>query len=217
MLINDILVICLALLLFGIMIVGIVSGIREILEWLKRRRMAKIGKRGEKEVYKVLKKGLGRKYRILRDVYLGSEKKSTQIDLLVVSRYGIFVIEVKNWTGKIYGTEESLNWQVYNKGYRNEYYNPIRQNNGHLNSLRKVFGGDLVYTPIVVFTEKADITNLKGEVISIDRLVKYIKSFKKKVMSRRERNEVYRKIKKENKRSLKKSHIKYVEKIKKRP
>lgn len=199
------------------MVIGVVSIAKKIEAWFKQRRMVKIGKRGEKEVYKTLKKGLGRKYKILRDVYLGSEKKSTQIDLLVVSRYGIFVIEVKNWSGKIYGTEESLNWQVYNKGYRNEYYNPIRQNNGHLNSLKKAIGGDLVYTPIVVFTGKADISNLRGEVVSVEKLVKFIKSFKKKVMSRRKRNEVYKKIKKENKRSLKRSHKKYVEKLKKRP
>lgn len=205
------------MILLGIMVIGVVSIAKKIEAWFKQRRMVKIGKRGEKEVYKTLKKGLGRKYKILRDVYLGSEKKSTQIDLLVVSRYGIFVIEVKNWSGKIYGTEESLNWQVYNKGYRNEYYNPIRQNNGHLNSLKKAIGGDLVYTPIVVFTGKADISNLRGEVVSVEKLVKFIKSFKKKVMSRRKRNEVYKKIKKENKRSLKRSHKKYVEKLKKRP
>lgn len=217
MLEKDILGICLIMILLGIMVIGVVSIAKKIEAWFKQRRMVKIGKRGEKEVYKTLKKGLGRKYKILRDVYLGSEKKSTQIDLLVVSRYGIFVIEVKNWSGKIYGTEESLNWQVYNKGYRNEYYNPIRQNNGHLNSLKKAIGGDLVYTPIVVFTGKADISNLRGEVVSVEKLVKFIKSFKKKVMSRRKRNEVYKKIKKENKRSLKRSHKKYVEKLKKRP
>lgn len=42
-------------------------------------------------------------YHVLNNVLIQNGEKTTQIDHVVVSPYGIFVIETKNWNGFIYG------------------------------------------------------------------------------------------------------------------
>lgn len=99
------------------------------------------------------------KYRVLNDVTLPTPNGSSQIDHVVVSIYGIFVIETKNYKGWIYGGEHSEYWtqNIYGKKY--QLYNPILQNAGHVNALRRVLKpfGPLTIFPIVAFSSKADI------------------------------------------------------------
>lgn len=52
------------------------------------------------------------KYRIINNLVLENKQgntKTTQIDHLVVSRYGIFSVETKNYKGWIYGSEHGKN------------------------------------------------------------------------------------------------------------
>ena len=44
-------------------------------------------------------------YKIFNDILLATESGTTQIDHIVVSRFGIFVIETKNYRGWITGNE----------------------------------------------------------------------------------------------------------------
>ena len=61
---------------------------------------------GEKSVALFLSKLDPKKYRVFHDLYIPTAKgKTTQIDHLIISRYGIFVIETKNYKGWIYGSE----------------------------------------------------------------------------------------------------------------
>jgi restriction system protein len=57
----------------------------------------------------VLRRLDSRLYRVFHDLYLPRPdgKGTTQIDHVVVSRYGIFVIETKNMTGWIFGDANS--------------------------------------------------------------------------------------------------------------
>jgi hypothetical protein len=84
------------------------------------------GKMGEHLVKKYLKM-LGDNYKIFNDIYLDDHGKSVQIDHVVISQFGIFCIETKNYKGKIYG-------------HSYEFYNPIKQNLSHLNALNKTLG-----------------------------------------------------------------------------
>ncbi len=80
-----------------VLIIGIVWLIRS--SWFK-------GLIGEFKVNLALKLGLsGEKYLLLKNVTLPTEDGSTQIDHIVVSQFGVFVIETKNYTGWIFGTE----------------------------------------------------------------------------------------------------------------
>ena len=80
-----------------------------VLIYLAFNRKKITGKLGEKIVGLNLKK-LPDEYRIFNDVYIQENGFSTQIDHLVISPYGIFVIETKNYKGDIYGVSCKSPW-----------------------------------------------------------------------------------------------------------
>ena len=69
-----------------------------------------IGKFGEKRVARKLD-WLSKEYITLNDILLPTNYGTTQIDHIVVSPYGIFVIETKNYKGWIFGHENSEEWK----------------------------------------------------------------------------------------------------------
>ncbi len=68
------------------------------------------GKAGEKTVSRKLSRLPKDKYKVLNDIMLATPKGTTQIDHIVVSICGVFVVETKNYQGWIYGGEESEYW-----------------------------------------------------------------------------------------------------------
>ena len=88
------------------------------------------GKAGEKEVIRKLKKLDPTKYTVLNDLFFKNGDKTAQIDHVIISNYGIFVIETKNYNGKIYGSENKEYWNVYLRKFHTKFYNPIKQNKG---------------------------------------------------------------------------------------
>lgn len=90
---------------------------------------------------------------VLNDVYLPSGNQSTQIDHIYISEKGIFIIETKNYVGRIYGNESSKYWtQVLSYGsVKNKMYNPLKQNETHLNAVRRILGVEYTFIPLVVF------------------------------------------------------------------
>ena len=49
-------------------------------------------------------------YHLIPDVMLPTSDGTTQIDHVIVSHYGIFVLETKNYKGWIYGNENDPQW-----------------------------------------------------------------------------------------------------------
>ena len=93
------------------------------------------GKRGEKAVKKSLDNLPEDQYQILNNILLDSDNGTSQIDHIVISVYGIFVIETKNYTGVIYGSEHSSKWTQYINGNKYSFQNPIHQNYGHIKTV----------------------------------------------------------------------------------
>ena len=126
-----------------------------------------IGKAGEKRVARKLD-WLPKEYIILNDIMLPTQYGTTQIDHIVVSPYGIFVIETKNYKGWIFGHENSEEWKqsLWGKkkfwGWSSEQHkfrNPIRQNQAHTRAIKRITSevGEFQIIPIVVFSDKADL------------------------------------------------------------
>ena len=67
------------------------------------------GKRGEAYIHNVLMQ-LSDEYTIIDDVILLTEHGTTQIDHVVVSKYGIIAIDTKNYRGEIYGDDNRKEW-----------------------------------------------------------------------------------------------------------
>lgn len=72
-----------------------------------------------------LKKLPKNKYVVLNDIMIKDEKGSHQIDHLVISGFGIFVIEMKNYYGLIKGKEYDNKWCQYLGKNKSYFINPI--------------------------------------------------------------------------------------------
>ena len=62
----------------------------------------------------------------------------SQIDLVLATKQGIIVFEVKDYKGWIFGSGNHNNWtQVLAYGKRKyRFYNPVKQNKNHINNLK---------------------------------------------------------------------------------
>ena len=70
---------------------------------------------------------------------------STQIDHVIVSKYGIFVIETKNYKGWIFGNEKQKQWTQVIMGRKYKFQNPLRQNYLHIKTLAELLELEMSY------------------------------------------------------------------------
>ncbi|WP_174732184.1 nuclease-related domain-containing protein [Mesobacillus harenae] len=110
--------------------------------WVLNRSNGKIkGPFGEKHVAKILTNLDSDEYTILNDLYLPKENgETTQIDHIVLSSKGLFVIETKNYNGVITGAEQKEFWKQTNQNRNDQIYNPIWENAGHIKALQACLG-----------------------------------------------------------------------------
>lgn len=124
-------------------------------------------------------------YIILNNIMLSGENGTTQIDHLVVSQYGIFVIEMKNYYGLVLGNEYSDKWIQYIGKSKRQFQNPIRQNYGHTEALKNILNlNDNYFIPIVCFSNqtKLNVKVYKSLVVQLEDLVSLIKEYKSTVI-----------------------------------
>ncbi|MBO4640156.1 MAG: NERD domain-containing protein [Treponema sp.] len=110
---------------------------------------------------------LGNEYIILKDLLIKSSNGySSQIDQLVLSEYGIFVIETKNYKGWIFGNEKSENWTQIIYKEKHTFRNPIKQNWSHIYALKNILSDFpyIKYFPIVVFSGSATLKNIESSI-----------------------------------------------------
>ncbi len=113
---------------------------------------------------------------IFHDLYVEHQKvRYSQIDAVFVTRVGIIVFEVKEYSGWIFGKGYQNYWtQVLAYGKKkNRFYNPVRQNEGHIDALRKRLKGiaDVPFYSVIVFYGKCRLRNVSG--IPYDTYVGY--------------------------------------------
>ena len=117
---------------------------------------------GEWRVRKQLRRLPEENYIILNDITLKGKKGTSQIDHMVISPYGIFVIETKNYQGWIHGREDSEYWvQTFYK-HKTKFRNPIKQNWSHIYAIKENLPEykDLPYYPVIVFAGRGKLKNL---------------------------------------------------------
>ena len=129
------------------------------------------GKEGENRVHNILMQ-LPDDYFIMDDVVLQTNKGTTQIDHIVISKYGVFAIETKNYRGEIYGDDNRKEWtqmiitdvtyakkwwKTYTYVTKNHFYNPVKQSIAHTIAIKNILSQwpALKIVPIVVFTGSA--------------------------------------------------------------
>ena len=105
------------------------------------------------------------KYIVLNDIMILVNNKTHQIDHIVLSKYGIFVIETKQYNGYITGDKYDNKWVRHLKNNQKVYYtNPIRQNYGHVKAICELLAisEDKVFN-IVCITSKNVKLNIKHD------------------------------------------------------
>ena len=73
--------------------------------------------------------------KILRNLYVPYKGKTTEIDVVMLHETGIYVIESKNYSGWILGSEDQKQWTQVNGYNQKKFYNPVWQNRKHIRAL----------------------------------------------------------------------------------
>lgn len=140
------------------------------------------GNIGELEIFKYLIENVSNSLFIFNS-YVEKENESTEIDLIMLHQSGLYVFEIKNFNGWIFGSENDKTWTCTygRKGSKEKFFNPIWQNKKHINYLKTILKNKNI--PIynyVVFGTNAELKsiNLKtkiAKVISINGIEKEFK------------------------------------------
>jgi restriction system protein len=135
-------------------------------------------------------------YHLIKDVTIPTKRGSTQIDHVIVSKFGLFVIETKNYKGCIFADANSAKWTQVNFKHKNQFQNPVRQNYAHICAL-----AELLELPkdkiigVVCFMGDAKFKNGVPEGVFLEgRYVNHIKSFQTPVFSAEEVAGIVRQI-----------------------
>lgn len=143
---------------------------------------------GEKKVSTLLSMLRIDYYTVYNNVLVQIDGKSSQIDHVIVSPFGVFVIETKNYKGWIYGSLNSDYWTQNIWGHKERLYNPVLQNKGHIAALKKVLPvyHENQFISIVVFSSKATLkSHLPKEcnVLTTWNLISRIHSYTNEILS----------------------------------
>ncbi|MGF6989793.1 hypothetical protein M2150_001036 [Lachnospiraceae bacterium PM6-15] len=151
---------------------------------------------GEREVALILYDLPIDEYKVIHNVMLQTANGTTQIDHVVVSVYGIFVIETKNYKGWITGSEYGERWTKNMYGKKYQFLNPIRQNYGHVKALETTLGvAEEKFIPIVVFLFDANImVKAKSPVVYTGQLRQEIESHRENKLSVRDVDEILNRL-----------------------
>lgn len=178
----------------------IIPGIVLFIAWIFKQPVVK-GKFGEWVVALCLKFGLNRNtYRILNNIMIPDDVGGTsQIDHIVLTPYGIFVIETKNMKGWIFGDKNSSKWTQQIFKCKNQFQNPFRQNYKHIMCLADLTGlPKESFTHIIVFVGDCQIKTRnklpKSLVTGGISLLNFIKEFSEKQFTADELNAIQKAI-----------------------
>ena len=142
------------------------------------------GQRGERRVRRMLRRGLkAPHYVALHNITLDAPGGSTQIVHVVVSRFGLFVIETKNLQGRITGSERQPAWTQTLGQHTFAFQNPLRQNYRHTQALASALqlAPEQVHS-VVAFVGRSQLpAHRPANVTQGQGCVRYIRTFQQPV------------------------------------
>ena len=158
---------------------------------------------GERKTIKILNKLPPDDYVVLNDLLLPTGRDTTQVDHVVVSKYGIFYVESKNFSGMVSGKEWDKEWLQMTGRTALPIPNPIRQNYKHRKALEHVLSGfsHVPVIPVVAIANscKLDVESNKTLVVNHKHLLDGIKSFSvEPVISKDQMTRIVRTLEKAN-------------------
>ncbi len=184
---NSYLLITVALIFLGlvIFILGFLLGFA--IKSYHRYRVRTNQNRGEASVHKVIVNNFPPpQYHLLNNLTIPIQDGTTQIDHILISTKGVFVIETKDYSGWIFGDEKSKQWMQVIYRVKSRFQNPIHQNYLHAKTIEQLldFLPKEQIHPIVVFTGSAQFkTSVPKGVVYLHQLADILKTFQEDVIS----------------------------------
>ncbi|MDD6650575.1 MAG: nuclease-related domain-containing protein [Eggerthellales bacterium] len=129
-----------------------------------RKEAERLGKQGEDRIDAIL--ATIPDSRVFRNVYIPcGHNRTIEIDAILLTQKGLFIIEAKNYGGQITGSFRLNEWtQTYKKKgshspIRHKFYNPVKQNAAHVQAISRYLKLPLSKQPhsMVVFTSRAEL------------------------------------------------------------
>lgn len=124
-------------------------------------------------------------YTLIKNVTLPTEDGTTQIDHIVISKFGIFVIETKNMKGWIFGSAHQKQWTQKIYRHSTKFQNPLHQNYKHIKTLESVLdcNAEHIHSVIVFIGDSHFKTEMPNNVTYARGCLGYIKEFNQVVFS----------------------------------
>ena len=175
------------------------------------------GKFGEFSVNCLLKRiSKNDKGILYKNIIVLLDNNSHQIDHVLISKKGIFVVETKNYSGTIYGSDYQKEWtQVFNYGKQKyKFYSPVRQNYNHVEVLNNFLNNKYNINNVIIFY-KNSINNIKSKYVYTMKTFRDYYNNLSYIYSDKELNEIINTINNINLKAIsEKEHIKNINKRK---
>ena len=149
-----------------------------------------LGGRGERKVQNKIATLVNNEegIQVFNDLVLETPDGTTQIDHIILSRFGIFVIETKNLKGWIFGGSNQRQWTqtLYRKKYK--FQNPLHQNYKHIKAVQELLGvkQSIIYSIVVFVGDSQFRTEMPRNVLNLRELLPYVRSYNTVVLSDRD-------------------------------
>ena len=157
-------------------------------------------------------------YLPLHNVTLATLDGSTQIDHVLVSRFGIFSIETKNMQGWIFGSERQAEWtqKIFKRSFR--FQNPLRQNYKHTRALEATLQvpPETIHSVIVFVGGSTFKTEMPANVTYGGGCVRFILSFTQPVFDTRQVQRLVQQLQTGRLAPTRATHIAHVQQLKER-
>jgi len=131
-------------------------------------------------------------YHLIKNVTLPTDDGTTQIDHIIVSKYGVFVVETKNMKGWIFGSENHKQWTQQIFKHKSKFQNPLHQNYKHVKTLEATLHiesnakNDSIFSVIIFIGDSTFKTKMPENVRFARGGIEYIKSKTDIVFNRQE-------------------------------
>ena len=161
-------------------------------------------------------------YHLIKNVTLPTDDGTTQIDHIIVSKYGIFVVETKNMKGWIFGSANQKQWTQKIFKHTSKFQNPLHQNYKHVKTLEALLlddsntKNDCIFSVIIFIGDSTFKTKMPENVRFARGGIEYINSKRDIAFSRDEVTSIIEQIDSGRlERSIKtnRQHVKHVKKI----
>jgi len=135
-------------------------------------------------------------YHLIKNVTLLTEDGTTQIDHIIVSKFGVFVVETKNMKGWIFGSSNQKTWTQKTYKHSSKFQNPLNQNYKHTKTLESLLGlSDAQIFSVIVFVGDSTFkTDMPENVTYGKDYIRFIKSKTSPALTDSQVKEITKKI-----------------------